>query len=122
MHRGKSEIFFAHFRLKVFNKYFNFDAIWTIYYKMHIIFQKDVDNFEIKPRNLKGGIGSLFASFVNAMGRQPYSLCGAHALERLGEMKSQKIKKGGLFDSVNEKGVLVKSKEQGWAFRSYSKR
>ena len=48
-------------------------------------------------------------------------LCGAHALERVREMKSQKTQKGGLFDSVDEKGVLVKSVEQGWGFRSYSK-
>ena len=39
-------------------------------------------------------------------------LCGAHALERVGEMKSQKIQKGGLFDSADENGVLVKSVEQ----------
>ena len=43
-----------------------------------------------------------------------FSLCGAHALERVGEMKSQKIQKGGLFDSADEKDVLVKSLEQGW--------
>ena len=48
-------------------------------------------------------------------------LCGAQALERVEEMKSQKILKGGLFDSVDEKGILVKSVEQGWGFRSYSK-
>ena len=36
-------------------------------------------------------------------------------------MKSQKIQKSGLCDSVDEKGVLVKSVEQGWGFRSYSK-
>ena len=36
-------------------------------------------------------------------------------------MKSQKIQKGGLFDSVDGKGVLVKSMEQGWGFRTYSK-
>ena len=29
-------------------------------------------------------------------------------------MKSQKIQMGLLFDSVDEKGVLVKSVEQGW--------
>ena len=45
---------------------------------------------------------------------------GAHTLERVGEMKSQKICKGGLFDSVDEKGVLVKRVEQEWGFRSYS--
>ena len=50
-----------------------------------------------------------------------FTLCGAQALERVGEMKSQKIKKGWLFDSVDEKGVLVKSVEQRWGFRSYSK-
>ena len=50
-----------------------------------------------------------------------YPLCGARALERVGKMKSQKIQKGGLFDSVDEKGVLVKSMEPGWGFRSYSK-
>ena len=44
----------------------------------------------------------------------------AHTLERVGEMKSQKIQKFGLFDSVDEKGVLVKSMEQGWGFRSYT--
>ena len=34
-----------------------------------------------------------------------------------GEMKSQKIQTGGLSVSVDEKGVLVKSVEQGWGFR-----
>ena len=45
-----------------------------------------------------------------------FALCGAQALERVGEMNSQKIQKGGLFDSADEKGVLVKSMEQGWGF------
>ena len=31
-----------------------------------------------------------------------------HPLERVGQMKSQKIQKGDLFDSEDEKGVLVK--------------
>ena len=35
-------------------------------------------------------------------------LSGGHALERVGEMKSQKIQKGGLFDSVDEEGVFGK--------------
>ena len=48
-----------------------------------------------------------------------FTLCGTHALERVGEMISQKMQKGWLFDSVDEKGVLVKSVEQGWCFRSY---
>ena len=30
-------------------------------------------------------------------------------------MKSQKIQKGGLFDAVDKKGVLVKRVEQGWS-------
>ena len=35
-------------------------------------------------------------------------LCGAHTSERVGEgMKSQKIQKGRLFHSVDEKGVLI---------------
>ena len=51
------------------------------------------------------------------------TLCGAHAFRKGGERKSQKVQKGGLFDSVDENGVLVlvKSMEQGWGFRSYSK-
>ena len=41
------------------------------------------------------------------------ALCGAHAVERVGEMKSQKIQKGGLFDSVDEKGVWLKAWSKG---------
>ena len=48
-------------------------------------------------------------------------LCGAHTLVRVGEMKSQKIQKSALFDSVDENGVLAKCVEHGWSFRSYSK-
>ena len=58
---------------------------------------------------------------VQDIAKTTSTLCGAHALERMGEMKSQKIQKGGLFDSVEEKGVLVKNVEQGWGFRSYFK-
>ena len=36
-------------------------------------------------------------------------------------MKSQKIQKSALFDSVDENGVLAKCVEHGWSFRSYSK-
>ena len=43
------------------------------------------------------------------------SLCGTHALERVGKIKSQTIQKGGVFFySEDEKGVLVKRVEQGW--------
>ena len=42
------------------------------------------------------------------------ALCGAHPLERVGEMKSQKIQKGGFSDSVDKKGGWVKRVEQGW--------
>ena len=72
---------------------------------MHTLSQnKIVVNFEILD----------FYSYANP------SLCGAHALERVGEMKSQKIQKGGLSDSVDENDVLVKSVEQGWGFRLYN--
>ena len=43
-----------------------------------------------------------------------HSLCGTHALERVGKIKSQTIQKGGFFDSEDEKVVLVKRVEQGW--------
>ena len=49
-----------------------------------------------------------------------YTLCGAHALERGNQITENQ--KGWAFDSVDEKGVLVKNvQEQGWGFRSYSK-
>ena len=49
-----------------------------------------------------------------------FSLCGAHPLERVGEMKSQKIQKGELFDSVDEKVVMVKTVEQGWGISYFT--
>ena len=39
----------------------------------------------------------------------------------MGGKEITEIQKSGLFDSVDEKGVLVKSEEQRWGFRSYSK-
>ena len=42
-------------------------------------------------------------------------MCGAHVLERKGEMKSQKIRKSGLFDAVDKRGVLVEKVEQEWS-------
>ena len=63
----------------------------------------------------------MFFLFRKVYSERTITLCGAHALDRVGEMKSQKIQKGGIFVSVDEKGVLVKSVEQGWDFNSYSK-
>ena len=45
-------------------------------------------------------------------------LCGAHALKRVEEIKSHKIQRGGFCDSLDIKGVLVKSMAQGWGFSS----
>ena len=46
-------------------------------------------------------------------------LCGTHALERVGKIKSQTIQKGGFFDSEDEKGVFGKKGGARVGFRSY---
>ena len=57
-----------------------------------------------------------FSKIVNT--RKP-SLCGTHALERVGKIKSQTIQNGGFFYSEDEKGVFGKKGGARVGFRSY---